>query len=443
MGLDTCEVLPCGAVAVFGSVVGIATLGDALAGEVAFGLAAAGIALALEDVSASTDALPGRWLGIPFGTEFAFVPMDGPVLEATGASALLRPTTCVLPDAVVMLLRGCTDCDVAFRGVAFGLGVMGGKPTIFSFLKSEELPRAAVFARGIVEDEEVDVGFPLADSALSESSNGRGVRTGAEEPAIAGGEVFDNDGSLALSVPPAGRRLVPLESIAPLGGDASKVLEEFRLGVSVSDDESPRTFESRVMALELSAVSSEPENDFETACEPAFAVAIEADSMLVFFVSELAAAGFVAAVFAVAVSSSRTSTSTSLFSFRSRRVRLWNGSLGTRGSRGLLSNGASLDSTDSERLLKTFENDFKGTKRPPLDGDSRTVLEGFVRDAEGEKTLLKSPVTAPEGGGGSTKVSSWPNPVFPNPNRAIAKVARERACRSKRMVPAVPRRRGP
>lgn len=79
----------------------------------------------------------------------------------------------------------------------------------------------------------------------------------------------------------------------------------------------------------------------------------------------------------------------------------------TRGSIGLISEGITGFSTDSGRLLKTFENDFKGTKRPPLDGDSRTVFVGFGLDAEGEKTLLNSPEAAPEDGVTSSKVSSW------------------------------------
>ena len=146
-------------------------------------------------------------------------------------------------------------------------------------------------------------------------------------------------------------------------------------------------------ALDWSAVYAEPENDFETGCDVGgavtLAVAVLAGSLLS---SRL---------------SSRTSTSTSLFSRRSRRVRFWNGSLGTRGSSGLLSEGITGVSTDSDRLLKTFENDFKGTNSPPLDGDSRTVLVGFGRDAEGAKTRLNSPETAPEGGGAASNVSSW------------------------------------
>jgi len=110
-----------------------------------------------------------------------------------------------------------------------------------------------------------------------------------------------------------------------------------------------------------------------------------------------------------------------------------------RGSRGRLSKGDSTYSTDSERLLNTFENDFNGTNKPPLDGDSRTDLLGFVREADGAKTRLNSPVTAPEGGEDSSNESSWPNPVFPNPMRAIAKIANEHVRRRKRLLPAGPR----
>jgi len=271
-------------------------------------------------------------------------------------------------------------------------------------------------------------------SALSESSNGSGVRTGAEEPAIVGGDVFDKAGSLALSETPGARRLVPLESIDPLGGDASKALAEFKLGASASDDAPAWSLESREPALDWFAEYSEPENDFEMGCDAEGGAVLGSAPVLVPEASEPGVE-----VLEDSGVSSRISTSTSLFSRRSRRPRFWNGSLGTRGMRGLLSRGNFGVSTDSGRLLKTFENDFRGTNKPPLDGDSRTVLAGFGRDAEGAKTRLKSPVTAPDGGGGSSKVSSWLNPVPPKARRAIATVGINKVSRSTRPLPTMPR----
>ena len=148
-------------------------------------------------------------------------------------SELLSPTTCVLPDAVVIPLRGCTDCVAEFRVVAVGFAVIGGKPPSLLFGELPGIPRGAGLSwdfvlAGVASE------LAISELAISESTKGRGFRTGADEPAIAGGDVFDNEGKLELSELPGARRLVPFASMDLLGGDASKVLAEFKLSASRS-----------------------------------------------------------------------------------------------------------------------------------------------------------------------------------------------------------------
>lgn len=87
------EGLPWLVFAVFESVVGIATLGDAGAGDVTLGLVTAGFSVVIEAVSASTEELLGFWLALLFRGELELGLLVGLVLETTAASALPRPTT--------------------------------------------------------------------------------------------------------------------------------------------------------------------------------------------------------------------------------------------------------------------------------------------------------------------------------------------------------------
>jgi hypothetical protein len=89
------EGLPWLVLAVFERVVGIATLGDAGAGDVTLGLVTAGFSVVIEAVSASTEELLGFWLALLllFRGELELGLLVGLVLETTAASALPRPTT--------------------------------------------------------------------------------------------------------------------------------------------------------------------------------------------------------------------------------------------------------------------------------------------------------------------------------------------------------------
>ena len=143
------EVLLWGALVGLVIVVGIEILGDAVAGDrvsvfAATVLAARVLSVALAELSASTEEFPSFEVLPPvLGARLAVAPEAAPFFETTGVSLLLRPMTCVLPDAVVILLRGCTDCGAEFRLVAVGCAVMGGKPPSLLFGELPAIPRGA------------------------------------------------------------------------------------------------------------------------------------------------------------------------------------------------------------------------------------------------------------------------------------------------------------
>jgi len=152
--LDTLEVLLWGALVGLVIVVGIEILGDAVAGDrvsvlaatvfAATVLAATVLSVDLAELSASTEEFPGfEVFPLVLGARLAVAPEAAPFFETTGVSLLLLPMTCVLPDAVVILLRGCTDCGAEFRLVAVGCEVMGGKPPSLLFGELPAIPRGA------------------------------------------------------------------------------------------------------------------------------------------------------------------------------------------------------------------------------------------------------------------------------------------------------------